>query len=142
MNYEKIILNLLNDVTDLKERVSMIESKTPSNAPFSDKVRQYNPKELKFVDYLITIRGMKESTAISRNSNCKRVERFEDSLKDHYKKDRCKQLLRRLEYSMDDQVHGRPASHSIPIEGNIFNGTATLKQAVNLYVEYLDYIGG
>jgi len=142
MNYEKIILNLLNDVADLKERVTAIESNSGSNNLFSDKVRTFNPKDLKFVDYLITVRGMKESTALSRNSNCKRVERYEDSLKEHYQKDRCKQLLRRLEYSMDDQVHGRPASHNIPIEGNVFNGTATLKQAVNLYIEYLEYIGG
>jgi hypothetical protein len=41
-----------------------------------------------------------------------------------------------LTYTADDERHNRQANHKIPINGNIRNGTATLKQAVRLYVEF------
>ncbi len=75
-------------------------------------------------------------TPNSRLSNCRRVEQYEGDLDDHFSRDRGESLLRKLSYSKDDQHNNRTAKHNIPIDGNIYNGTATLKQAVNLYFKF------
>lgn len=75
-------------------------------------------------------------TANSRLSNCLRVEEYEGSLDDHFVKDKGSSLLQKLTYSKNDQHNNRKPSHKIPIAGNIYNGTATLKQAVSLYFKY------
>ena len=74
----------------------------------------------------------------SRSGNCKRICTYEGDLDDLYKKDGCKDLLARLCYSTDDERHNRPAKHRIPIDGNKRTGSATLKQAVNLYIKFLN----
>lgn len=94
-------------------------------------------KEKEFVNWL-TADGMKESSAWSRLKNCLRVCRFEGDLDTHYMRDRCKELLSRLEYSKFDERNNSPARHSIPISGNIYDGTATLRTAVRLYVDFLE----
>lgn len=137
MNYERILLSLLDDVAALKEKVAALEASAGSNVQTVSYIQKGIINDISFLDYLISVRGMKANTAQSRNSNCNRVERFEGSIKDHFEKDKCNSLLMRLEYSMDDQVHNIAPKHSIPIDGNIFNGTATLRQAVNLYIDYL-----
>lgn len=75
-------------------------------------------------------------TPNSRLSNCLRVEQFEGDLDIHFSNDNGVSLLRKLSYSKDDERNSRSAKHEIPIEGNIYNGTATLKQAVNLYFKF------
>lgn len=72
----------------------------------------------------------------SRLSNCLRVEQYEGNLDDHFTNDKGVSLLQRLSYSKDDQLNNRSANHNIPIAGDIYNGTATLKQAVNLYLKF------
>lgn len=94
-------------------------------------------RENEFVNWL-TAGGMKESSARSRLKNCLRVCRYEGNLDEHYEHDHCKELLSRLEYSKFDEHNNRPARHSVTIRGNIYDGTATLKAAVKLYVEFLD----
>jgi len=79
-------------------------------------------------------------TAISRKTNCLTVCRYEGDLDEHFEKDNCRTILNKLTYSKDDENHNRLAKHKIPINGNIRNGTATLKQAVNLYIEFKMYI--
>jgi hypothetical protein len=51
--------------------------------------------------------------------------------------DKCKVLLLKLEYSTLDERNGLPARHSIPINGIIRTGTATFKQALKLYISFL-----
>jgi len=75
-------------------------------------------------------------TPNSRLANCLRVEEYEGDLDNHYKKDRGMSLLKELTYSKNDQLNNRRPSHKIPIAGNTYNGTATLKQAVNLYFKF------
>lgn len=142
MNYERILLKLLDDVVELKDKVAALEFNAWNNNPAKHQEQNNMPKSISFLEYLVSVRGMKVNTAQSRNSNCNRVERFEGSIKDQYDNDRCKNLLSRLEYTMDDQVHNIKPKHNIPIDGNIFNGTATLRQAVNLYIDYLAYLRG
>lgn len=80
--------------------------------------------------------GYDESTIRSRISNCQRVSEYEGDLDVHYEKDECKSLLKRLKYSTNDKREGISPRHSIPINGDIYNGTATLRQAVNLYIKF------
>lgn len=90
--------------------------------------------ETQFYDWLcIKFSG---GTPRSRLSNCLRVEQYEGNLDDHYARDRGKSLLNKLSYSMDDKRNGRVPKHNIPIDGNIYTGSATLKQAVNLYFQF------
>ena len=91
-------------------------------------------QETQFYEWLLT--KYPEKTANSRMSNCRRVERYEGSLDDHYRNDNGFSLISRLSYSAEDAQENRRAKHNIPIDGNIYNGTATLKQASKLYFEF------
>lgn len=82
--------------------------------------------------------GYNARTTNSRVSNCVRVCEFEGDIDALYVKDKCKDLLFRLTYTTEDERHGRHPRHSVPINGNIRNGTATLKQAAGLYIRYLE----
>jgi len=90
--------------------------------------------EKKIYDWLL--KKYNPSTANARKANCLNVSSYEGELDEHFEKDACRSLLEKLSYSTDDENHNRPAKHKIPINGNVKNGTATLKQAVNLYVEF------
>jgi hypothetical protein len=81
-----------------------------------------------------------KGTANSRKTNCLTVCRYEGDLDVHYAKDLCRTIIEKLSYSTDDQNHNRPPKHKIPINGIIRTGTATLKQAVKLYVEFKNEI--
>ena len=80
--------------------------------------------------------GYKENTINSRMSNCKRVEKYEGNLNDHYNEDELKGLEEQLSYSKIDERNGKPPRHEVLINGNICKGTATLKQAVKLYSKF------
>jgi len=82
--------------------------------------------------------AMAEAAITSRIANCKRVECFEGDLDQHASKDGMAELLARLNYSMDDQRQGVPKRHSVPIDGNVRTGSATLKSAVKLYWQFCE----
>ena len=72
----------------------------------------------------------------SRNdakSRCKRVEKFEGDLDLHFDQDEMQELLRLLIYSQQDANAGAKPRHSVPIKGNLINGTYSLRSAINLY---------
>ena len=96
--------------------------------------------EAKFQQYLREVKRFSERTIGSRTSNCKRVERYEDDLDRHFDNDQCKGLLWRLTYSTNDQDSGRTPRHSVPIIGDLRTGSATLKQAVGIYVQFRRHI--
>lgn len=73
----------------------------------------------------------------SRISNCETVCTYEGDLDTIFAQDECRDLLNRLNYTADDERNHRAPRHKIPINGNIRNGSATLKQAVNLYTKFL-----
>jgi hypothetical protein len=77
-----------------------------------------------------------KKTATSRQTNCLTVCKYEGDLDIHFEKDNCRTILSKLTYSTEDERHNRQAKHKIPINGNIRNGTATLKQAVKLYIQF------
>lgn len=72
----------------------------------------------------------------SRISNCRTVERYEGDLDTHFTRDRMQSLLGRLQYTKNDERARRPPQHRVPIDGNVYNGTATLRAAVNLYLKF------
>ena len=93
-------------------------------------------REERFKDWLVTVHGLNERTAGNRLSNCRRVEAHEGNLDRQWEEDELVDLIDRLTYSRQDQRDGRRPRHRIGIDGDIYNGTATLKQAVVRYREF------
>lgn len=89
----------------------------------------------KFKDWL-EFNGKPLNTIQNRISNCRNVENYEGDLDQHFIKDYGLSLLNKLSYSTSDERNNSPAKHKIPIDGNMRNGSATLKQAVNLYMSF------
>lgn len=80
------------------------------------------------------------TTVNNRISNCKLVEKYYTDLDLHFTTDKCKSIIEDLSYSTENERQNLPPKHLIPIDGNIRNGSATLKQAVKLYVEFCEFI--
>ena len=85
-------------------------------------------KEAPFRVWLKVQRGLSAGTVGSRISNCRRVERHEGGLDALNDSDELGGLLQSLN-------PGEP-KHAIPIAGDMYNGTATLKNAVSLYRDF------
>lgn len=86
--------------------------------------------------------GLKTSTAESRVANCIIVELAQSvDLDVCYANDRCEHLIDMLTYSREDQRRNRAPRHSIPIAGDVYEGTATYKTAVKKYVAFKDSSG-
>ncbi|HEX8699844.1 MAG TPA: hypothetical protein VF815_13455 [Myxococcaceae bacterium] len=86
----------------------------------------------------VTERGtrMEPRVRAARVSNCRTVERHEGDLDLHFERDGLGSLLQRLEYSKKDVRAGSPPRHGIPIAGDQYKGTATLRSAVALYKQF------
>ena len=85
-------------------------------------------REAAFRIWLQAERGLSAGTVGSRISNCRRVECNEGDLDALYDADELDGLLQRLN-------PGEP-EHGIPISGDVYSGTATLKNAVKLYRQF------
>lgn len=83
---------------------------------------------------------MDASTRGSRTANCKTVENYEGDLDEHVERDGLKDLLSRLAYSTTDERQNNKARHRIPINGNVRNGSSTLKSAIGLYQQFREYV--
>ncbi|MDY0259717.1 MAG: hypothetical protein RBR41_08630 [Desulfovibrio sp.] len=94
-------------------------------------------RQEEFRVWLCQVKGYKASTAGSRVSNCMTVEKHEGPLDALFKRDQFSALLGKLSYSKEDQHQSHPPRHVIPIDGDIYNGTATLRSAIRLYQEFL-----
>jgi hypothetical protein len=66
-------------------------------------------------------------------SRCRRIEKYEGSLDGHFALDRMKGVLSVLTYSRSDELGGVSVRHCVPIDGDVVNGTASLRNAANLY---------
>lgn len=86
--------------------------------------------------------GLSEKTIQSRVANCRTVERHEGNLDDFFDQDKLKDLLHRLHYTKAEQETHQPLRHKIPINGNWYTGSATLKAAVKLYRQFKAHSGG
>jgi hypothetical protein len=90
-------------------------------------------REDEFRFWLSSNKGYNTGIVDSRVANCRRVEQYEGDLDRHFDQDRLYRLLQRLTYSREDEVQNRATRHEIPIDGNLYTGTAALKTAVSLY---------
>ena len=88
---------------------------------------------IEFSRYLRDVCDLAERTAASRVSDCRRIERYKGELDDLFKADGLVSMLQSLTYSTEDANRDLPARHNVPINGNLRNGTAPLKQAAGLY---------
>lgn len=79
-----------------------------------------------------------KSTVKARFSNVARIERYYGSLEDHWRRDRFASILTSLSYSEGDKRRNAPNPSKIPIFGNVQNGLGTLRNALKLYMVYLD----
>lgn len=93
-------------------------------------------KTEQFTIFLRNIKGLGEGSISSRLSNCRRIEEYEGDLDQHIDQGSFEQLLGRLAYSTEDQRRGALAQHRVPINGNVRTGTATLRSAAMLYMQF------
>lgn len=93
-----------------------------------------------FKSWLTEEYGLQENTANSRVSNIANIEKYYGDVDDIIRKGQADCVLRELSYSTDDERNSRMPAHNIPIAGNIRNGSATLKSALRLYMQYNDTI--
>ena len=80
--------------------------------------------------------GFEKKVVSSRISNCDSIDHYEDDIDKHFTKDECAELLRRFEYTKEDQRNNVSTKHNIPIKGDEYNGTATYRAALNLYIMF------
>lgn len=95
----------------------------------------FNEYVLEFKEWLKTIKKQKNKTISSRVSNIRRIGEYYDVLKE-FSIDECQGILDDLQYRKNDD---EPKT-SIIIEGNYYNGLATYRQALRLFVEFLKCI--
>ncbi len=91
-------------------------------------------REELFKVWLGVERDLSAKTVGSRISNCKRVEHYEGDLDARYDADGLAGLM--------DCLNPKRPEHKVPINGDIYSGTATLKSAVGLYRDFRDAGGG
>ena len=72
----------------------------------------------------------------ARISNCRHVEEYLGDLDAHWRLDRMEGLLRKFVYDRNEEFRGIAPRHGIPIDGDQYNGTATLKSALTLYGKF------
>lgn len=85
-----------------------------------------------------TGKSLAPGTIDSRIANCARVDEYEGNLDQHFEKDRMQGLLARLNYMRSDLQNHRIPKHQVPLSGDVYNITATLKSAVLLYKRFLE----
>ncbi|MCG5254781.1 MULTISPECIES: hypothetical protein [Brevibacillus] len=77
-------------------------------------------------------------------SRCRRVQKHEGDLAEHYSKDQGRTLLDKLSYTLEEANQGIHPKHSITITGSkgfrsLYEGTQSLNHAVKRYFEYISY---
>src|SRR6056297_3072781 len=91
-----------------------------------------------FSKWMKVIKNSSANTINARVSNCLRIEKYYGDLDEMFLKDKCEKLLSDLEYTSEDKKNGSPLKHEIPINGDWYSGTHTLKSALQLYIQYKD----
>lgn len=75
-------------------------------------------------------------------SRCRRVQKHEGDLAEHFDKDRGRSLLDKLTYSLEEVNQCISPRHSVTITGgkgfrSLFEGTQSLNNAVKRYFEFM-----
>lgn len=75
---------------------------------------------------------MDPAARLSRISNCRRIEQYLGDLDQAYELDGLTALIEKLELSRGEST----PRHPIPIDGDLYTGTATLRSAARLYQKF------
>ena len=94
-------------------------------------------REIPFRDWLQR-RGLSANTIASRVSNIKTIENSYGDLDQRAALGNLFEVERDIKYSTGDAKQGKPNPSKIPINGNIYNGLATLKSALCLYENFIE----
>ncbi len=89
-----------------------------------------------FYNWLTGYKKLDTTTTNARISNCLRIEKFYGDLDRLYSIDKCASIMEKLNYTKTDKTLGSKPKHSIPIDGDVYNGIHTLKSALKLYIEF------
>ena len=82
-------------------------------------------------------KGYRPDVVASRVSNCQRIERsLNINIDVIFARGESSALLQKFEYSAADARRNVLPRHGIPIDGNQYTGTATLRNALKLYFEF------
>jgi MoxR-like ATPase len=95
-----------------------------------------------FRTWLKSVREPSLTEAAVRDAvnRCLRVERHERvDLDSEWETDGLEALRDRLTYSTDDKQNDRPPKHNVQIDGDIHNGSASLKNAVTRYRDFRNF---
>jgi hypothetical protein len=95
----------------------------------------FNDYVLKFKEWLASAKKLKKSTISARIANIRTVGEHYDILEE-FLIDECQGVLEDLHFSANDD---EPKT-SIVIRGNYYNGLATYRQVVRLFIEFLNAI--
>ena len=89
----------------------------------------------------LVAQGYQDHSVAARCSNVRTVERRYGDLDEVISKQGIDGLVGELEYSKEDERRNKPNPSRIDIQGNIYNGLATLKAAIVLYQRFLTDAG-
>lgn len=92
----------------------------------------------KFKQWLVNVKGQKESAAAARVAGAMRIDAEYDIYNNYYVVGKKDDLMELFKYSRTDEKHGVHPLVNITINGNIYDGMASLRQALKLYFEFLD----
>ena len=81
-------------------------------------------------------RRYKPNVAATRAANARRVEDALGDLDIAHRRDRLEQIRDHLAYSRADERFGVLNRSGIKISGDVYNGLATLRQAIKLYADF------
>lgn len=85
----------------------------------------------------LVAQGQTDATASSRVSSAKRVEQYLGDLDELFAQEDRDSVLNRFAYTAEDERAERPNPSSVPIDGVLRTGLASLQQALKLYHSFL-----
>ena len=91
-----------------------------------------------FKQWLINVKRQSEGTAAARVAGATRIDDVYDIYNNYYIVGKKDDLMELFKYSRSDEVRGARPLANITIKGNIYDGMASLRQALKLYFEFLD----
>lgn len=100
-----------------------------------ERKEQFNNYVCRFGEWLKSVKGYKKSVVSSRLANIRKIGESYDILKE-FSIDKCQGILDELRFSKNDH---EPKT-SIVINGNYYNGLATYRQTLGLFVCFLEDI--
>ena len=84
---------------------------------------------------------MDEGSAENRVSNAQKVEIAFGDLDAHYDHDKLHDLLEMMKYSKEDEASFKLLPKGLVIDGDFYTGMATLRQAIQRYIEFKSEVG-